>query len=132
MIYLPKNNFSVRIGPYLYEVIYSHDTSSMSDSYASISHNDFRIFIDPDQPGQRRISSFLHEVFHGLIECSVLYRLLEEKDHRVQEEDITTVFGNSFYQFMLDNKKLFIKPEIDLGPVKRGVGVSKKSKPSVA
>ena len=122
MIYLPKSNFKVRIGPYQYEVIYSHDTSSMPNSYASISHNDFRIFIDPNQPGQRKISSFLHEVFHGLIECSVLYRLLEEKDQRVQEEDITTVFGNSFYQFFLDNKKLFIRPK----QIIRGIGVVAK------
>jgi len=107
MIKLPKNNFKVRIGPYWYDVIYSHDTSEQSNSYASITHTEFKIFVDPNMPLQRQLASFLHEVFHGIIETSSLFRLMNDREQRIKEEDITTVFGNQFYQFMLDNPKLF-------------------------
>lgn len=105
---LPKDSFTVKVGPFVYEVIYSVDVSEQSNSYGSVNHGTFKIFIDSSKPLQRQEESFVHEIIHAIFSVSGLGDRVEEgMKHPAQEEEITRVLGTWWYQFIQDNSSLF-------------------------
>ena len=105
---LPSKDFTVKIGPFTYDVIYSVEVSEQSSSYGSINHSTFKIFIDSSKPKQRQEESFVHEIIHAIFSASGIGdRVAEGEKHPAQEEEITGVFGTWMYQFIQDNPSLF-------------------------
>lgn len=101
---IPDKDFTVKIGPFVYEVIYSVHVAHESDSFGSTHNNDQRIFLDPTRPPQMQLQTFLHEVFHAMFFVSSLtYR---NKDKHTEEE-VCQEISMILQQVMQDNPEIF-------------------------
>lgn len=104
---LPKKNFSMKIGPFDWEVIYSSDVGREGDCFGSTHTDEQKIFLDPKYKGQKIDQTFIHEIFHACTFVSgLVYRLDDGKQH-VEEEDVVRVLSMIYYQVMVDNPNIF-------------------------
>lgn len=102
---LPKENFQVKVGGFMYDVIYSKDISDQGGCYGSTHYSSQKIFIDPEMHIQMQEETFLHEVIHALMFVSGLgYKLEKGKE---SEESIIRLLTHPLYQFIKDNNLLF-------------------------
>lgn len=105
---LPKKNFKIKVGPFIYDVIYSNDVGEMSNSYGSCSHKTLKIFLDDKNPAQQVQDTFWHEIIHCLFSVTGLTSRVDENvKHHAEEEEIVGVLATVMYQFHEDNPFLF-------------------------
>lgn len=104
---LPEKDFKIKIGPFWYEVKYSHDIAAEGEVYGSTHSSDQKIFIDPDRPLQKREQTFVHEVFHACNFVNGMCYRFDEKEKKPSEEEVVRAMSMVFYQVLLDNPKIF-------------------------
>ncbi len=107
---LPKEDFTVKIGPFIYEVKYSADIAEEGQVFGSTHSNNQNIFLDPNKKPQKIEQTFIHELFHACMFVNGLcYRFaLDDKDRRPNEEETIRELSMSFYQVIKDNPELFV------------------------
>ncbi len=106
---LPKENFKIKIGPFWYEIKYSHDIAAEGEVYGSTHNSDQVIFLDPDRPQQKIDQTFIHEVFHACNFVNGICYRFDEKEKNPSEEEVVRALSMSFYQVLLDNSFIFDK-----------------------
>ncbi len=105
---LPKKNFNIKVGPYVYRVCYSADIANEGQAFGSTHNDNQRIFIDPQRPLQKMEQTFLHEILHACTFVNGLaYRFEDKETRRPSEEDVVRELSGTLFQFIQDNKFLF-------------------------
>lgn len=105
---LPKKNFTIKVGPFTYQVKYSLEIAEEGQAFGSTHNNEQMIFLDPNKPIQKIEQTFLHEVLHA---CSFMnglaYRFEDKEGRKPTEEDVVREMSMSLYQVMKDNPSIF-------------------------
>lgn len=106
---IPTENFSIKIGPLSYEVIYSKDVTWEQDSYGTTHNAHEKIFLSPDYSQQKREVTFLHEVMHACFEVGGLNHRFGVKtiEQMPTDEDVVRDLAMVFYGVMKDNPTIF-------------------------
>jgi len=107
---LPDRDFNVKIGPFIYEVIYSDDISQESNVFGSTHSNQQKIFIQKSElKRQKREQTFLHELLHACHFINGLTYRFESKDKEAlpNEEDVCRDDSTVLYQVIQDNPEIF-------------------------
>lgn len=106
---IPKKDFSIKVGPFEYEVIYSDDVTHENSTFGSTHNTNQKIFLCPQYKQQKIEQTFIHELMHALMFISGLsYRFDSKKIEALPvEEDICRDISILFYQFIEDNPQLF-------------------------
>ncbi len=104
---LPESNFTVKVGPFVYEVIYSSEIADESSVFGSTHNNDQKIFLDPQRKKQKQEQTFIHEILHACMFVNGLCYRLGDKEDTVSEEDIIRETSVTLYQVLKDNPEVF-------------------------
>lgn len=103
---LPAKDFSVKVGPFRYDVQRSAPVMDEASAYGSVHHHSQRIFLSPDVPRQKQEETFLHEVLHCIHEQTGLRRALSG-EQPVADEDVVARTSVALYQVIQDNPHIF-------------------------
>ena len=103
---LPKKDFEVKIGPFVYEVKYSQGVSDEGECFGSTHNNRQVIYLQPDLKRQKTEQTFIHEIMHA---CDWVSGLLYRYDSasKPTEEEVVREMSMVFYQVLTDNPKIF-------------------------
>jgi len=104
---LPATDFTVKVGPFVYEVIYSDNVAEEGQVFGSTHNNEQKIFLDPRKKKQKQEQAFIHEVLHACTFVNGLVYRLGDKEDRVPEEDIVRETSMTLYQVIKDNPEVF-------------------------
>lgn len=106
---LPKENFTIKVGPYTYSVEYNTDIAHGTDTLGSCHKDTLKIFLDPRLHPLVLEETFLHEALHALCSVSNLDINLEDGDTKrdVGEEELVSRLSTVLFQFIIDNPELF-------------------------
>lgn len=92
----------LKVGPYLYEVLWDGKTLKEDQNYAHINYLDLKITLDPDKPRERIEKSFLHEIIHA---CEDLATQGHEKNGCFTETQVVWL-SNLLYMVLKENGML--------------------------
>lgn len=101
---IPKK---VKIGSLTYNVVYSKPIADAKNAYGITSHDDQEITLDPSMKADRLDEVFLHELLHACFHTSGLQRLLEDDNHKFDEEQLVNIIGYALIAVIKDNKLNF-------------------------
>lgn len=104
---IPEKDFKIKVGPFIYNVIYSKDVALEGGCYGSNHNRTQRIFLEPGNSKERTEETFLHEVIHSFTANNGLWHRFEEKEKLPNEEEVVRQISMSLYQFILDNPEIF-------------------------
>lgn len=106
---LPKSNFKIKVGPFIYQVKYSVDVANEGSIFGSCHNNEQIIFLDPNKPKQKIEQTFIHELLHACMFVNGLcYRFdKDESSSKPNEEDIARDMSMTLYQVFIDNPTVF-------------------------
>lgn len=102
---LPKEDFTVRVGPFTYAVKYSKLAATAGDVCGQTQHQELTILIDPSMAKEQQDQTFLHEVTHACCYVSGLSDRIECA--KLKEEEIVRQISMTLYQVMNDNPGIF-------------------------
>lgn len=105
---IPTKDFKIKIGPFIYEVIYSDGVSKEGNVFGS-THNDQQI-IYLQKSGikrQKQEQTFVHELLHAIhFVNGIIYRF-DSKESLPSEEDVCREDSVLLYQIIRDNVEVF-------------------------
>lgn len=107
---LPTKNFTVKIGPFIYEVVYSDDVSKEGNVFGSTHNNNQKIYIQKsDIKPQKQEQTFLHELIHAChFVNGLIYRFdMKKLEELPSEEDVCREDSMTLYEIIKDNPKIF-------------------------
>lgn len=104
---VPTKDFTLRIGPFDYDVIYSEEVANEENCFGSTHNNEQKIFLEPKRKRQKIEQTLIHEVLHACAFVSGLSYRFGRKDEAPSEEDVVRELSMVFYQVMKDNPKVF-------------------------
>lgn len=94
---------SIKIGPYLYEIVYNEDIVDHkgNKAYGRADYAKHVILLDPTNTEDRMRVVLWHEVFHCILEAAGF-----NDDEALHEEDVILRSSPWFVQLLMDNEKL--------------------------
>ena len=101
---LPKDNFTVNIDGFEFDVIYSIDTTREESRFGCVNLNEQKIFLDQNLKEQQLFSTFLHECLHAMFWLGQI-----KINKSCTEEDVVNMLGKQLYKFVRDNDFIFNK-----------------------
>lgn len=106
---IPLENFSIKVGPFTYEVIYSDDVPNEGNAFGCTHSDHQKIFIHTKYPRQKQVQTFIHELLHAVTFVSgLVYRFdKKEVDAKPTEEDVVREMSIVLYQVLNDNPEIF-------------------------
>ena len=90
----------VKVGPYLYDIIYRHPVSDSEELYGLTINRDHRIIVGTDQSDLASKDTLLHELLHAVMWTSGAFR------HVGDEEQVVTVMATCLLGVLRDNPEL--------------------------
>ena len=115
---LPKKNFKIKIGPFVYEVIYSEGLAEEGDYFGCTYNDQQKIILDPNKKEQKLEQTFIHELLHACdFVNGLIYRFKQED--KPTEEDVVRELSMTLYQVIVDNPEIFTNEKVG---TKRKVG----------
>lgn len=106
---IPEKDFKIKIGAFIYEVIYSDAVAKEGEVFGSTHSNDQKIYLDPNRKKQKIEQTFIHEVLHAILFVNGLSYRFDKKviDALPTEEDVCRETSIILYQVIKDNPKIF-------------------------
>lgn len=117
---LPDKNFKVKVGPFIYEVLYSEGLAEEGKYFGCSYDNEQKIILDPNKPEQKIKQTLVHELMHACNFVNGLTYRFDDKNNLPSEEDVIRELSMTFYQVMIDNPRIFSNEKVaTTGKVKR-------------
>ena len=82
-----RSLFDFKVGSLTYDVVEDKTNTRTENYHGKFSSVDQKIYLDPDQTGERRLQSFLHEMLHAIFyECGLCHLLSNKR--KLSEEEL--------------------------------------------
>lgn len=103
---LPAKDFSVKVGPFRYDVQRSENVTNEGDAFGSVHHQNQRIFLAPYMAPDKQAETFLHEVLHCIHTQTGLRHDLNS-DKPPCDEQVVARTSVVLYQVIQENPHIF-------------------------